>query len=235
MSGPASHPPAARRALAAIPGFAGAVISAQLSDGPTNASFLVEHDDARYVLRLDKPEAAVLGLDRGNEKQICGVVAAAGLAPEPVRFDVEAGLYLRHYLEGRSWTRSSLARPGRLRRLAGVLRKLHGLPPVGASFEPLAAARRYALQLGTPAARALAEKAEQLAGAAGSDAETPACLCHNDLVCQNVLESNRLYLIDWEYAGLGDPFSCSVPRGRRKPGDCGGSAASMPACLSCGA
>jgi thiamine kinase-like enzyme len=34
----------------------------------------------------------------------------------------------------------------------------------------------------------------------------PQALCHNDLVCQNVLEGDGLALIDWEYAGMGDPF-----------------------------
>jgi thiamine kinase-like enzyme len=34
-----------------------------------------------------------------------------------------------------------------------------------------------------------------------------ACLCHNDLLPANFIdEGGRLRLIDWEYAGAGDPF-----------------------------
>lgn len=38
-------------------------------------------------------------------------------------------------------------------------------------------------------------------------APRPPTLCHNDLVATNIVDSaTRLWLIDWEYAGLGDPF-----------------------------
>ena len=46
------------RALSVIPGFSAARIRGQLSDGPTNASFLLEQGAFQYVLRVDKPAAA---------------------------------------------------------------------------------------------------------------------------------------------------------------------------------
>jgi len=196
---------AVNRVLETVPGFSGAVVRSQLSDGPTNASYLVEQGGERYVLRLDKPEASRLGLDRGNEKRVCEMVAGSGLAPVPVYFDAEAGIYLRCFLPGRSWNRTDLVAPGNLQRLARVLKILHSLPTDGADYEPVAATRRYARQLDTPSAASIAERAEIIARKIGARPETRA-LCHNDLVCQNVLEGERLFLIDWEYAGIGDPF-----------------------------
>jgi thiamine kinase-like enzyme len=193
------------QALEAIPGFSGAKIFSQLSDGPTNASYRVEQGGEQYVLRLDKPQAASLGLDRANEKRVCEVVAAAGLAPPPLYFDPAAGICLRRFISGRSWHRSDLLMPGNLQRLAGVLQKLHSLPPAGNVFEPAVAARRYATQIGTAAAAAIAGRAQEIA-AEIKTYSTAGCLCHNDLVCQNMLEGERLILIDWEYAGIGDPF-----------------------------
>ena len=193
------------QALSAIPGFTDARVETQLSDGPTNASYLLEQDDAQYVLRLDKPDAAKLGLNRANEKLVCQVVADAGLAPEPLYFDPEAGIYLRRYLKGRSWLVSDLDSLDNLVRLALLLRELHSLAPVGAAFDPLAAARRYAAQLGSERSRAILRRAEKLMQQINTDSMGPA-LCHNDLVCHNVLEGERLMLIDWEYAGIGDPF-----------------------------
>jgi aminoglycoside phosphotransferase (APT) family kinase protein len=148
------------QALEAIPGFSGAKIVSQLSDGPSNASYRVEQGGEQYVLRLDKPEAASLGLDRANEKRVCEVVAAAGLAPPPLHFDPAAGVCLRRFLSGRSWDRSDLLTPGNLQRLAGVLQQLHSLPAAGNVFEPAVAARRYATQVGTAAAADIAERAE---------------------------------------------------------------------------
>jgi len=193
------------QALQAIPGFSGAKIVSQLSDGPTNASYLVEQGGEQYVVRLDKPDVASLGLDRANEQCINEVAAAAGLAPPPLHFDPEAGICLRRFISGHSWNRSDLLRPGNLQRLAGVLQKLHGLPPAGTVFEPAVAARRYATQIGTAAAAAIAARAEKIASEINAYSVVGR-LCHNDLVCQNVLEGERLILIDWEYAGVGDPY-----------------------------
>ena len=205
MTGRAVDQRSVEQALEAIPHFKDARVDAQLSDGPTNASYLLEQAGAQYVLRLDKPDATKLGLNRSNEKQICKVVADAGLAPEPLYFDPAAGIYLRHYLPGRSWVDSDLDIPGNLERLAGLLRELHGLAPVGATFDPLTAARRYAEQLGSEQSWSILRRAEKLVQQLAADSTAPA-LCHNDLVCQNVLEGERLMLIDWEYAGIGDPF-----------------------------
>ncbi|MBT8048619.1 MAG: phosphotransferase family protein [Xanthomonadales bacterium] len=205
MNGRPADAVAAERALAGIPGFGHAQIEIQLSDGPTNASYRVAHEGRHFVLRLDKPGAASLGLNRHNEERVTRVVAAAGLALEPLYFDPEAGLYLRRFLPGRSWTGADLACPENLSRLARRLRTLHSLPPVGEAFDPLAAAERYDGQLASAESRSILERARLQAQAIGADSSPPV-LCHNDLVCQNILESDDLMLIDWEYAAVGDPF-----------------------------
>ena len=193
------------QALASIPGLAGARVGLQLSDGPTNASYQVEQGGRQYVLRLDKPEAANLGLDRVNEKIISELVSVAGLSPEPLYFDPGAGVYLRYFQQGRNWTKTDLSNPENAARIAGLLRTLHTLGPVGAVFDPLAAARRYALQLNTEHACSILSRAESLVDELAMD-PADSVLCHNDLVCQNILEGERLMLIDWEYAGIGDPY-----------------------------
>ena len=195
----------AEAALGRIPGFAGARLLAQLSDGPTNASFLVEREGEKFVLRLDRPETATLGLDRVNEKLVSEAVAAAGQGPKYLYFDPQQGICLRPWLTGRSWSVSDLQEPRNLERLAILLRRLHSLPAVGKPFDPLAAARRYAVALGTEQAARLADRTADLIGA-GQGGET--ALCHNDLVCENIFEAEdgRLLLIDWEYSGMGDPY-----------------------------
>ena len=194
-------------ALAVIPGLSGARVRERLADGPTNASYLVEQGGERFVLRLDKSEASILGLDRANERRVCEAIAAAGLGPAYTHFDISAGVCLRPWQAGRSLRPDELRDRGVLRRLAAALRRLHGLAPLGAAFDPLAAARRYADQLGTPAASALAARAAELSTELQVHAPPPA-LCHNDLVCENILltTGQGLLLIDWEYAGVGDPW-----------------------------
>ena len=192
-------------ALAEIPGFAGASIVQQLSNGPTNASFLVERDGEKFVLRLDKPAARELGLDRENEDQVLRVLAEAELAPAPLYSKVSSGILLRPWLQGRTWTVEQLNENGNLRRLASVLRRVHAVAASGHLFDPLGAARRYARQLGTNHSAEILQRAEHLAGELAQWPEPPV-LCHNDPVCHNILESEPLALIDWEYAALGDRY-----------------------------
>lgn len=189
--------------LESIPGFAGAQVLSQLSGGPTNNSFEVEQGGERFVLRIDKPEAALLGLDRQAEKDICESLASAGLASPPVYFEPESGIYLRGFLPGKTWTGRDLLSAQNLARLARLLRRLHASPLAGKPFDPLQAAIRYADQLGTPGAERV--HAELIDRHSEMEKSTQV-LCHNDLVAGNILDGEKLMLIDWEYAGIGDPF-----------------------------
>lgn len=196
-----------RELLSGLPGMSGARVARVLADGPTNASYLLERDGERFVLRIDKPGVAALGLDRDNERTVCAAVARAGLTPAYLWFDVAAGVCLRHWVPGRSLDRAALQETATLQLLAGTLRALHRLPPTGREFRPVAAARRYAAQLGTAEAGALAERAARIL----DDLERrpgAAALCHNDLIAANVLQTPQggIRLIDWEYAAIGDPF-----------------------------
>lgn len=195
------------QALLKLPGFTDARVQSRLSNGPTNASYLVELKGDRYVLRLDKPEAARLGLDRALERRVSEIAAAAGLGPEPLHSDHESGICLRRFIPGRAWSESDFAKRGNLKRLAGVLRTLHDLPAGAIDFDPLAAAKRYTEQVDTPEARRICKRAEQLSSLIDS-ARQQRALCHNDLVCDNIVVAagGKLMLIDWEYAGVGDPF-----------------------------
>ena len=201
-----SHRNQVRQALAAIPGFETAEVLNSLSDGPTNASFLVERDGASFVLRVDKAAATQLGLDRENERLVLSSLSAAGLVPVAEYFDAAGGVFLRPFLPGRSWIEADLAHDRNLARLAKLLRRLHALPPVGKTFDPLAAAERYAAGLGTEQAQEILWQAEALMSE--SNPISSAALCHNDLLCQNIIETDagQLMLIDWEYAAVGDPY-----------------------------
>jgi thiamine kinase-like enzyme len=192
-------------ALTTIPGFTHARMGIVLADGPTNKTVLLDFFDAKYVLRVDKPTVAELGLDRIAEEEICRMVAAAGLAPEPVYYDHANGVSLRRFVPGTNWLESDLRSTSSLKKLAGLLRNMHNLPAVNAEFKPGAAVDRYAEQLGTDEARQIAHKARDLL-AETRQLQDRTCLCHNDLLNHNILDSNRVMLIDWEFAGMGDPY-----------------------------
>ena len=166
---------------------------------------LVEHFESKFVLRIDKPMVGEIGLDRLAEEEICRLVAAAGLAPEPIYYDHDSGVSLLRFVAGTNWLESDLRDAGSLKRLAAILRRLHSLPEAGAKFDPGAAVQKYAEYLDTKEATRLQEKSSALLAACRQVQES-VCLCHNDLLHHNILESEKLLLIDWEFAGMGDPY-----------------------------
>ena len=188
-----------------VPALAKAVLLAKLASGPASDSWLVEDDGARLIVRIDNPRARRLGLDRHAELEVLESVSSAAIGPDVIRADPAVGLLVTSFIPGAVWTREKIRDPASLEQLAMVLRRLHALPPVGPIFDPGKAALAYAQDIGTGSAFELARKAagltDQLLTAGYHRA-----LCHNDLVYRNVIGSNPARLIDWEYAGVGDPF-----------------------------
>lgn len=180
-----------------------------LEGGVKKRSYLVSAGDRQWVLRLPAPGADAL-LDLATEADVMRAAAAAGLAPDVVAVDVEAGILLTDYrAKARAWTAADACQPRNVGRAAALLRKLHALDASAPAFAAERIARGYlgALGVGVDAGRArfdareLAWVDELLERARYYDATyPPTALCHNDLVAANVLDEGRLVLVDFEYA-----------------------------------
>lgn len=186
----------------------GARILNELAGGPASHSYLVERGDDRWVLRVDKPLAARLGLDRAAEAFVLAHVyrddaSNDNIGPRLEYLGVDSGIQLTRYLPGRAWSSDDLNDENNLSRIGRLLRQLHAIDAPARPLNLRDRAGLYADAVGT--AEAASHGAEINAWL---DRLPPAetCLCHNDLVAQNIIDDDRLYLIDWEYAALGDPF-----------------------------
>jgi thiamine kinase len=201
-----TNPLTAAAAVARIPGVEPAKARYRaLGGGLTSSLWLVEAEDRRLVLRLDTPHAQGLGLDRRTELVVLREAGRAGLAPEVVCAEPEAGLLVYEYVRGRSWTEGDLASRANLEALADLLRRVHALPRAGVTFDARAAAERY-VEILEPHAefRVLARRCRDIVAGLPPPAD-PVC-CHNDVVAQNVIASPGSKLIDWEYACDNDPL-----------------------------
>jgi thiamine kinase-like enzyme len=203
-------------ALQWVPG-AGPVTLRPLAAGLVNESYRVERDGRVYSMRLaaDVPE---LGVDREWECRVLGCAARAGLAPVISCCEPSRGILVAEWTGGAAWTAEELRRPGNIRALTGLIRRVHALPipsparimsPAGwIAHYGGAANRRAAARTGMqPAASAGLRGAadahlEQLAGIPSAQA----VLCHSDLHRLNVAAGERLVLLDWEYAHVADPY-----------------------------
>jgi len=183
----------------------GADILEQLAGGPASDSWLLTAGDERFVARLDKPLAKLLGLDRRAELEVLHAVSAAGIGPQIIWADPDKRVLVTSYISGNAWSPGDVHDPVRLGKLAATLRRLHSLPPRGPVFAPGKMALAYARQIGTHSASRIAEQAAKLAENLLSEIKRPA-LCHNDLVHSNIIDGEPVRLIDWEYSAVGDPY-----------------------------
>lgn len=179
--------------------------------GLTNRSWLVTTDSDRFVVRISEASTEELQIDRRSEAVVLQLVARAAIGAEILRCDPERGILVTRYL-GPAWSERDAHANENIEHLAGLLRRLHSLDvPGGVRAVDLAATVHGYLRtladrgiqsgLTLPALRDCAdETAMKLRTVAA------ACLCHNDVHHLNVVGGADLRLIDWEYAGVGEPM-----------------------------
>lgn len=182
-----------------------------IKHGLTNRSWLVSTDAARFVVRISDQPAPELQIDRNSEAAVLHVVARAGIGPEVLRTDPERGILVTRYL-GATWNEQDAQLPENIDRLAVLLRRLHALDtPASVRVVDLAATvhgylrtldeRGIGSGLTSPSLR---DCADETALQLGKDSKS--CLCHNDVHHLNIVDGATLRLIDWEYAGVGEPL-----------------------------
>lgn len=182
-----------------------------LSGGITNRNYRVDVDDASFVLRLSGEKTELLGIDREHECRAQHVAAEAGIAPEVIDFLRPEGYLITRFIEGRSIPPEELRQPANLQHVAGLLRTMHGMPEIPGRFNSFQVVRDYMRvardhQIAFPPN--FDERLQRMneAEAALGARALPLRPCHNDLLNANFLLGDRLYILDWEYAGMGDIF-----------------------------
>lgn len=200
-------------ARAHVPGVGPVAIEA-IAGGEMNETFHVEREGRAYSLRVRRPAAAELELDRAFECRVITAAAAAGIAPPLVRCVPERGILVLAWEAGRRWSSAEARTSESLARIAALVRRVQALAvpsrPVARSVaewiahyarldagalrqHPLLSEHRAALEHRLRTLEQLPPEAPRL--------------CHGDLHRDNLIDGAQgLRLIDWEYAHLADPL-----------------------------
>lgn len=186
-----------------------------LSGGLTNHNFLITAENGeRLVLRVAGTDTAVLGIRRADEWICLQQAFALGIGVEPLFLDAAGGVFLMRFVEAAPLDipETAVNRP-LLAKLAGLLRTLHEGPAIPGKFDVfdvIASYQNEATLRGRSfpppflETRPLRERLENLIR---QDEHRHLVPCHNDLLAGNLLydrAGGRLWLLDWEYAGMGD-------------------------------
>jgi thiamine kinase-like enzyme len=181
-----------------------------LGGGITNHNVKVEVEGETYVLRVAGKGTDLLGIDREVEVEATRAAASLGIGPDVVAFVEPEGWLVTRFIEGGIPAPESMGEPATLERVGAALRAFHGSAPIRGVFDSFRVVETYretALERGgaVPAAYGPAhEIARRIETGLGGPEPVP---CHNDLLNANFLDDGeRIRIVDWEYAGMGDRF-----------------------------
>ena len=182
-----------------------------LEGGITNHNYRVDAGGKSYVLRIPGANAELLGINREYEYRTQTIAGEIGLAPEVVAFIEPEGYLVTRFIEGRPIPLEEIREPKVLARFAALLNEIHSMPSIPGVFSPFMVVRSYA-KIAREHNVTFPEKFDWLitqmedAEAAMQNTSRIQRPCHNDLLNGNFLLGNKLYVLDWEYAGMGDVF-----------------------------
>jgi thiamine kinase-like enzyme len=178
-----------------------------LGGGITNHNFKVETEEGVFVLRIGGKDTHLLGIDRRAEHEASRAAAALGIGPEVVAFLDAEGCLITRFIAGEP---VDVHAAGTVAAVGEALRRIHAGPALRSRFDAFRVVEVYcstatAHGVRVPDAYERAQRqAHEIERARGAQ---PARLCHNDLLHANFIDDGeRLWIVDWEYAGMGDVF-----------------------------
>jgi thiamine kinase-like enzyme len=181
----------------------------QLTNGITNSNFLVDLGDDRVVVRVPGKDTALLGIDRRHEVEAGRLAASVGVGPDVVWHDEATNCIVTRFIEARQVSPEELGDEPMLGDFVAALRKVHAAGVVQAVFDPYRVVRTYrdeAAARGVTAPFDLASALALIDRIEGARPFRTSVLGHNDLLNANFLYDGTVRLVDWEYAGMTDPF-----------------------------
>ena len=195
-----------------LPIWHGSVEISPLDGGITNRNFLVQDGARKAVVRIgnDIPEHQIM---RFNELAASKAAHAAGVSPAVIHH--QDGLLVIDFIEGRTLAAADFSNNAVLDQAIALIARAHRDIPThlrgpALMFWVFHVIRDYAatLQLaGSPHAPKLKKLLGESATLEAAVGPVDLVFGHNDLLPANFLhDGNRLWLIDWDYAGFNSPL-----------------------------
>jgi thiamine kinase-like enzyme len=194
-----------------VPELAGSPRTVErLPGGLTNLNLKVTTPAGRFVARIFQGDAELLGIDRDAEHLNTQAAAVAGVGAPVVVYRPDLEMLVIGFLDGVTYDNTSFTRPGVIPRVAQAVRSLHQGPRFVNEFDMFTRQPGY-LRTVRDNGYELFEGYEELddlfreiqrALSVRDEGTVP---CNNDLLAGNFVDDGeKLWLIDYEYAGNND-------------------------------
>lgn len=199
--------------LRRVPGWEHSQVElAPLHGGLTNTNYVARIDGVAAVVRVPGERTELLGIDRANEAEAAQRAADLGIGPAVLGELPEVGTLITALVPGRHLDPTPFC--ARLADVVKLLRTFHDSGPLRGAFPIHRVVEWHARDASShgvvpPRSYGLLHQQSRRIEAAFAVNPLPAVPCHNDLLPGNVLfehEGDRVWLLDFEYAGMNDPF-----------------------------
>lgn len=180
--------------------------------GLTNHTYHVTMEDgAEYVVRIpgDGTEEMIV---RSDEKASTTLACELGVDAQMLYFGDDGSKVTQYIPNAVTMSAETLHEKEHIDQMAEIFRTMHtcgkdtGVPfevfDMAASYEKIIADKNVAMFDDYEAVKATVMDIKAQVDASKDIKKVP---CHNDALCENwVIGDGRMYLIDWEYAGMND-------------------------------
>ena len=180
--------------------------------GLTNHTYHVTMDDGKeYVVRIPG-EGTEEMIVRSDEKRSTTLACDLGIDARMLYFGDDGSKVTEYIPNAVTMSSTTLHEPEHIDQMAAIFRKLHtcgkdtGVPfevfDMAASYEKIIADKKVPMYDDYAAVKATVMDIKAQVDANQVTVKVP---CHNDALCENwVVGDGKMYLIDWEYAGMND-------------------------------
>lgn len=182
-----------------------------LAGGLTNTNVRVTTAGHDVVVRISSADSSLLAIDREAEYRNSMAAAASGAAPAVVEYRPDDHLLVVDYVDAVTFSPEDLRISANLPRVAEVVQTLHEGPRFVSDFDMFDIQQFYLSTVQSKGFRLpdryldFQPQVDQLHKALDA-APLHTVPCNNDLLAANFLDDGeRLWVIDFEYAGNNDP------------------------------
>lgn len=184
-----------------------------LGGGITNHNYKVIVNGEAFVVRIPGAETEVF-IDRENELNCSIEAGKTGVAPEVVYFIKPENVSVFRFINGKTLTTEEIAGSDELiKRIVGSIKIIHEKAKFKKRFDPFETIRKYMNEYIEKYNAPLPNDIEWMLKVSSQIEKAmlrnkpPDVACHNDYLSENFMDDGKkIWIIDWEYGGYGDPY-----------------------------
>jgi len=184
-----------------------------LGGGITNHNYKVIVNGEAFVVRIPGAETEIF-IDRENELNCSIEAGKTGVAPEVVYFIKPENVSVFRFINGKTLTTEEIAGSDELiKRIVGSIKIIHEKARFKKRFDPFETIRKYMNEYIEKYNAPLPNDIEWMLKVSSQIEKAmlrnkpPDVACHNDYLSENFMDDGKkIWIIDWEYGGYGDPY-----------------------------